>query len=92
MMRYKNKKILITTGGTGGHIFPAYSLAKHLMKKESLVEIMTDKRGFKYLKKFKELNIILNNFSSIYKGNKLNKGVICIYHYFFIFKIFINII
>ena len=72
-MRYKNKKILITTGGTGGHIFPAYSLAKHLMKKESLVEIMTDKRGFKYLKKFKELNIILNNFSSIYKGNKLNK-------------------
>ena len=25
------KKILIATGGTGGHVFPAYSLAKHLI-------------------------------------------------------------
>jgi UDP-N-acetylglucosamine:LPS N-acetylglucosamine transferase len=24
------KKILIATGGTGGHIFPAYSLANYL--------------------------------------------------------------
>ena len=72
-MSYKNKKILITTGGTGGHIFPAYSLAKHLIKKNFLVEIMTDKRGLKYLEKFKELKIILNNSASIYKGNRLNK-------------------
>ena len=27
------KKILIATGGTGGHVFPAYSLAKNLIKK-----------------------------------------------------------
>ena len=52
-MIYKNKKILITTGGTGGHIFPAYSLAKHLIKKKFLVEIMTDKRGLKYLETVK---------------------------------------
>ena len=25
------KKILIATGGTGGHIFPAYSLANYLI-------------------------------------------------------------
>jgi len=28
-----NKRILIATGGTGGHIFPAYSLANYLIKK-----------------------------------------------------------
>ena len=27
------KKILICTGGTGGHIFPAISLAQYLKKK-----------------------------------------------------------
>ena len=27
------KKILIATGGTGGHIFPAYSLANYFLKK-----------------------------------------------------------
>ena len=27
------KNILIATGGTGGHIFPAYSLANFLIKK-----------------------------------------------------------
>ena len=26
------KKILITTGGTGGHIFPAYALGKFFQK------------------------------------------------------------
>ena len=26
------KKILIATGGTGGHTIPAYSLAKNLLK------------------------------------------------------------
>ena len=29
----KNKKILIATGGTGGHVFPAYSLANYFVKK-----------------------------------------------------------
>ena len=30
------KKILICTGGTGGHIFPAISLAKYLEKKNQI--------------------------------------------------------
>ena len=29
------KKIIIATGGTGGHVFPAYSLAKHFNEKKS---------------------------------------------------------
>ena len=27
------KQILIATGGTGGHVFPAFSLASYLLKK-----------------------------------------------------------
>ena len=42
-MRLKNKKIVIATGGTGGHIFPAYSLAKHLIENKFHVEIISDK-------------------------------------------------
>jgi len=43
------KKILIATGGTGGHIFPALSLAKNLIKKNYDIILTTDKRGLKYL-------------------------------------------
>ncbi len=63
------KKIFIATGGTGGHIFPAYSLAKSLMQTNYDVTIITDKRGFNYLKTFKSLNIIKINSSPILKKN-----------------------
>ena len=36
MINFKKKKILIATGGTGGHIFPAYSLAKNLTKNNNI--------------------------------------------------------
>ena len=65
------KKILIATGGTGGHIYPAYSLAKYLMNKNYFVEITTDNRGLKYLKDYKELNLINVNSSSLNKKSVL---------------------
>ena len=40
----KKKKILIATGGTGGHVFPAYSLANYLIKNDYHVKLTTDKR------------------------------------------------
>ena len=52
------KKVLIATGGTGGHIFPAYSLANYLIKKNYKVNLTTDKRGLKYLKNYKDLELI----------------------------------
>ena len=52
------KNILIATGGTGGHIFPAYSLAKYLIKKIMMLKITTDKRGQEFLKDYKDLNLI----------------------------------
>ena len=65
-------KIIIATGGTGGHVFPAYGLAKNFIKNDYLVEIVTDIRGFKYLEKHKNVKIILNNSTTIFKKNIIN--------------------
>ena len=40
-----NKKIVIATGGTGGHIFPALSLYEQFKKKDFSITISSDKRG-----------------------------------------------
>jgi UDP-N-acetylglucosamine--N-acetylmuramyl-(pentapeptide) pyrophosphoryl-undecaprenol N-acetylglucosamine transferase len=66
MQTYKNK-ILIATGGTGGHVFPAYSLAKNLIKNNYKVEIVTDQRGSKFLEKYKDLKLIINNSTTVFK-------------------------
>ena len=63
------KKILIATGGTGGHIFPAYSLAKYLINKNFSVKITTDIRGFKYLENYKNLNLKIINSAPLAKRN-----------------------
>ena len=48
------KKILIATGGTGGHVFPAYSLAKYLTNNDYDVVITSDKRGLNFLEGYKD--------------------------------------
>ncbi len=42
------KKILISTGGSGGHVIPATILHEHLYEKNDII-ISTDNRGFRYL-------------------------------------------
>jgi len=44
------KKILISTGGSGGHVIPATILYEHL-KDQSDILITTDKRGVRFLNK-----------------------------------------
>jgi len=44
------KNILITTGGSGGHVIPATILYEHLSVETNVI-ISTDKRGLKYLDK-----------------------------------------
>ena len=44
------KKILISTGGSGGHIIPAISLYEHLKNKFEIF-LSTDKRGTKFIDK-----------------------------------------
>ena len=43
------KKILITTGGSGGHVLPALTIYDHL-KTEYDMFISSDQRGLKYFK------------------------------------------
>ena len=43
-------KILISTGGSGGHVIPAIILFEHLSKKNELY-ISTDKRGSRFIDK-----------------------------------------
>lgn len=42
------KPIIFTAGGTGGHVFPALSLARHLSDQGYHVHLYTDARGLKY--------------------------------------------
>ena len=65
------KKIIIATGGTGGHIFPAYSLANYLIKKNFSVKLTTDGRGLRYLKNYKNLDLIKIPASPLKKNNLL---------------------
>ena len=53
----KNIKILIAVGGTGGHVFPGCYLANHLINEKCEIKLVTDKRGYKYSKKFNNLDI-----------------------------------
>ena len=52
------KKIIISTGGTGGHVVPAQVLYEYLYNKNE-VTIVSDKRGMNYLnkKKYKIIEI-----------------------------------
>ena len=44
------EKILISTGGSGGHVIPALSFYEHL-KKDYDVYLVTDLRGSKFIDK-----------------------------------------
>ena len=53
------KKILISTGGSGGHVIPAMILHDHLSKKKDVI-ISTDKRGYRYLNKNIHKILVIN--------------------------------
>lgn len=59
-------EIIIVAGGTGGHVFPAVSVADELSSKFKIL-FVTDERGKKYAGKYKDSAIIqsINNKSRI---------------------------
>ena len=65
----KFDKVIIATGGTGGHIFPAYSLAEHFFDQKINVRIISDKRGIKYIKDHTNFKISLINPKTIFTKN-----------------------
>ena len=63
------KKIVIATGGTGGHIFPAYSLANYLKNKNFSIRLTSDKRGSYYLKDYNNFKLVKIPSSPLIKKN-----------------------
>ena len=86
-----NKKIIISSGGTGGHIFPVINLIKHLIPKGYEVVLVTNKKTVKnylskfFLKKNSQLKVYTINTGTI-SINNLFKSI---YH---LPKIFISVI
>ena len=85
------QKILIATGGTGGHIFPACSLANYLSVKNFNVQLTTDSRGAKYLKT-QNLNIKELPSSPLKKNNPLKFLISILFIFYAIMKSFIFLI
>ena len=68
-----NKKIIFTTGGTGGHILPAINLMKHFSEKGFEVIIVTDERGKNFIKEYKEFKSYILKASTPTKKKFFNK-------------------
>ncbi|MGI9378961.1 MAG: undecaprenyldiphospho-muramoylpentapeptide beta-N-acetylglucosaminyltransferase [Methyloligellaceae bacterium] len=47
-----NKTIVLSAGGTGGHLFPAQSLSEELQKRGFVVDLMTDQRTDRFTGSF----------------------------------------
>ena len=63
------KKLVIATGGTGGHVFPAYSLASYLENKNFSIKLTSDTRGSIYLKDYNNLHLVKIPSSPLIKKN-----------------------
>ena len=72
-MNDKIKKIIIATGGSGGHVYPAFSLASHFIDKKVDVRLISDKRGLKFLNNQSLIKTTLINSSTLFKKNILLK-------------------
>lgn len=57
MSNNKQYYILISAGGTGGHMSPASALSSDLLGRGYRVELVTDKRGTSFLSMFKDIPI-----------------------------------
>ena len=59
----QGQKIVLTAGGTGGHMFPAQALAEELVKQGRDVTLVTDERGINYFNAPKNVTINQLNLS-----------------------------
>ena len=86
------KNILIATGGTGGHIFPAYSLANYLKEKNYTIKLSSDKRGLRFLKNIKSFELVNIPSSPLIKKNYFKFLFSIITIFFAIIKSFIYLL
>lgn len=80
------KKVLIASGGTGGHVFPACGLANYLISQNFNVKLTIDKRGKNYLKGSKNIELITLQSSPLIKKNFIKFSFSIIINIFSILK------
>lgn len=56
-MSEQSKLIMLSAGGTGGHMTPARALAEDLLERGFRVEVITDTRGEKFAQIFGDINM-----------------------------------
>ena len=66
-------KIVLTAGGTGGHMFPALALAQSLVEQGRQVTLVTDQRGAKYVKQPQGVVVKVLDFSKLGKAGIAGK-------------------
>ena len=67
--------VVIAAGGTGGHIFPAQSLAQELAKRGRRVVLMTDDRGQNYAQAFPKAEIVTIKSATFANRGLVGKGL-----------------
>jgi UDP-N-acetylglucosamine--N-acetylmuramyl-(pentapeptide) pyrophosphoryl-undecaprenol N-acetylglucosamine transferase len=67
------KKIIFSTGGTGGHIIPTINVMDHLLNKGYEVLLITDDRGYHYCKDHKEFKLYILKSETLTNKNFLQK-------------------
>ena len=85
-------KTIIAIGGTGGHVFPGYNLALHLAEKNYDVELISDKRGSKYLDSTNIFKLNIMPSSPLKNKNIFTKFYSLIVIFYSIFKSIILLI
>ena len=68
-----NKKIIFTSGGTGGHIIPTIHLMEHFFKKGYNVLLVTDSKGKIYAKDYPEFKYYVLTTSTPTNKNFIKK-------------------
>jgi UDP-N-acetylglucosamine--N-acetylmuramyl-(pentapeptide) pyrophosphoryl-undecaprenol N-acetylglucosamine transferase len=81
-MSKKRNLIIIAAGGTGGHVFPAQSVAEGLLNNGFQVKIITDSRGYEFFRGFLEKKSDMLTFD-IVQTVGLNRGIRNIIKFFF---------
>ena len=74
-MQEENTRVIIATGGTGGHVLPAASLANYLNKIGFSTVLTTDERGLKFVETEIIKNVKIINASPFIKENKITSTI-----------------
>lgn len=65
--------IVLAAGGTGGHLFPALSLATELRKRDVRVTVLTDSRGMNWREEFDQIELLEIRSETPYRRGILGK-------------------